>query len=85
MDLDDDDDVFWPDEIQDQLEEELWSSPLMNYRSPFDDYKDLFKDIGETSARHSSSRLPVPIENGRFHDIMYYQWSPIKKENNDIF
>lgn len=27
------------------VEEELWSSPLMHYTSPFDDYKELFDDI----------------------------------------
>lgn len=37
-----DDDVF------DETEEELWSSPLMNHKSPFDDYKDLYADIPST-------------------------------------
>lgn len=27
------------------LDAELWSSPLMHYTSPFDDYKDLFDQI----------------------------------------
>lgn len=65
MDVDEDDDVFWPSEIHDELEQELWSSPLMNYSSPFDDYKDLFADIEAAPSRHSSSRLPVPVERGR--------------------
>ena len=28
-----------------EVEEELWSSPLMHYTSPFDDYKELFNEI----------------------------------------
>lgn len=66
MDLDDDDEVFWPNEIDGELDKELWSSPLMNYKSPFDDYKDLFEDIYDTPSRHTStSRLPVPVAGGR--------------------
>lgn len=29
----------------DNVVEDLWMSPLMNHKSPFDDYKDLYKDI----------------------------------------
>ncbi|KAI8767145.1 CLIP-associating protein 1 isoform X20, partial [Biomphalaria glabrata] len=35
------DEVF---ETIDDIVEELWSSPLMNHKSPFDDYKDLYED-----------------------------------------
>lgn len=62
MDFDEDDDVFLSDEIQAELEKDLWSSPLMNYSSPFDDYKDLYADIDTPKSRHSSSRLPVPVD-----------------------
>lgn len=38
-----DDDVF-----DDLPTKELWSSPLMDHKSPFDDYKDLYADIPTT-------------------------------------
>ena len=72
--FDEDDEVFLENEVSAELEEDLWSSPLMNYSSPFDDYKELFSDIVETPSRHkssgyrstssstSSSRLPVPFD-----------------------
>ncbi|KAK3607614.1 hypothetical protein CHS0354_034665 [Potamilus streckersoni] len=56
MDGPGDDDVFLPNPSRHartsstsdaDLEEELWSSPLMNYTSPFNDYEDLFEDIPE--------------------------------------
>ena len=62
--FDEDDEVFLENEISAELEEDLWSSPLMNYHSPFDDYKELFASIAESTHRSSgssgSSRLPVP-------------------------
>lgn len=53
------------------LDAELWSSPLMHYTSPFDDYKDLFDQIPkdtnvfqfpDTAAKPTSgpTKLPVP-------------------------
>ena len=74
--FDEDDEVFLENEISAELEEDLWSSPLMNYSSPFDDYKDLYSNIpdiagarGSSGYRSSSSststRLPVPLD-GRF-------------------
>lgn len=30
-----------------ELNGDLWSSPLMHYTSPFDDFKELFEDIDE--------------------------------------
>ena len=64
--FDEDDEVFLENETSAELEEDLWSSPLMNYSSPFDDYKDLFSSIGEVVTHRSSSssgstRLPVPL------------------------
>jgi hypothetical protein len=66
MDFDEDDEVFLSNEIEAELEKDLWSSPLMNYSSPFDDYKDLYADIDKPKSRHSSSRLPVPVDIGRY-------------------
>lgn len=40
------DDMF--EEFENMIEE-LWSSPLMNHKSPFDDYRDLYKDIDPQS------------------------------------
>lgn len=72
--FDEDDEVFLENEVSAELEEDLWSSPLMNYSSPFDDYKDLFSNIPETPSPHKSSgyrssssstkssRLPVSLE-----------------------
>ena len=40
-----DEDVFEEEEEH----EKLWSSPLMDHKSPFDDYKDLFADIPKTT------------------------------------
>eukprot|EP00105_Crassostrea_gigas_P010174 XP_011425353.1 PREDICTED: CLIP-associating protein 2 isoform X25 [Crassostrea gigas] len=53
------------------LDAELWSSPLMHYTSPFDDYKDLFDQIPkdtnvfqfpDSAAKPTSgpTKLPVP-------------------------
>lgn len=36
--------------------EELWSSPLMHHRSPFEDYKDLYENI---DAEEERKRVPV--------------------------
>ncbi|KAL4229385.1 CLIP-associating protein 1 [Mactra antiquata] len=62
-DIDEDDEVFLTEEISAELDKELWSSPLMNYTSPFDDYKDLYADIDNNKTRTSSagSKLPVPL------------------------
>ena len=68
MDVDEEDEVFWPDDNGEELDGELWSSPLMNYKSPFDDYEDLFADIYTNTRRVSSgSRLPVLFEKGMFY------------------
>ena len=82
--FDEDDEVFLENEVSAELEEDLWSSPLMNYSSPFDDYKELFSDIVETPTRlkssgyrsyssssTSSSRLPVPSD-GRFLIVQFF-------------
>lgn len=61
-DIDEDDEVFLTNEIEVEIEKELWSSPLMNYTSPFDDYRDLYADIDVNKPRHSSnSKLPIPL------------------------
>ena len=52
-----DDEVFLSNEIGTELDSDLWSSPLMNYTSPFDDYKDLFADIDASPAPKSRSTL----------------------------
>ncbi|GFR69199.1 hypothetical protein ElyMa_005624900 [Elysia marginata] len=46
------DEVF---ETFDDVVAELWSSPLMNHKSPFDDYKDLY--VGY----ERPTKIPVPI------------------------
>ncbi|GFN94590.1 hypothetical protein PoB_002109600 [Plakobranchus ocellatus] len=46
------DEVF---ETFDDVVAELWSSPLMNHKSPFDDYKDLY------AGYERPTRIPVPI------------------------
>lgn len=40
--MEDLDEVF---DAFDEVVEELWSSPLMDHRSPFEDYKDLYEGI----------------------------------------
>ena len=76
MDFEDDDDVFLSNEVEAELEEDLWSSPLMNYSSPFEDYKDLYADIAAPPRRSSSSssftsRLPVVFEYSEY-EIPYF-------------
>ncbi|KAK3765451.1 hypothetical protein RRG08_066997 [Elysia crispata] len=50
--MDEMDEVF---ETFEDVVAELWSSPLMNHKSPFDDYKDLY--VGY----ERPTRIPVPI------------------------
>ncbi|KAL8621730.1 hypothetical protein ACOMHN_061865 [Nucella lapillus] len=45
------------EEVEAVFEEgkELWSSPLMFHKSPFDDYEDLYADIDHPPSSSSSS------------------------------
>uniref|UniRef100_A0A0L8G991 TOG domain-containing protein n=1 Tax=Octopus bimaculoides TaxID=37653 RepID=A0A0L8G991_OCTBM len=46
---------------------ELWSSPLMNYKSPFDDFEDLYKNIAQIQDEVETEEYP-PV------------FSPIRKD-----
>lgn len=37
---------------------ELWSSPLMNYKSPFDDFEDLYKNIAQIQDEVETEEYP---------------------------
>ena len=38
---------------------ELWSSPLMNYKSPFDDFEDLYEEIEDDFIDDDEEYPPV--------------------------
>lgn len=37
---------------------ELWSSPLMNYKSPFDDFEDLYEEIEDYVDENDPEEYP---------------------------
>lgn len=41
------------------VEGELWSSPLMHYTSPFDDYKELFDEIEQENEVFTFPDVPM--------------------------
>ena len=47
------------EDVFDDAEKELWSSPLMNHKSPFDDYQDLYADI-PTTPTSTVFKFPSP-------------------------
>lgn len=49
------------------FDEDLWSSPLMHYQSPFDDYKNLYDDIEKDK---DSSVFVFPCKSAMFRPLL---------------
>lgn len=54
-----DKDTFHLEVPNGEVEGELWSSPLMHYTSPFDDYKDLFDEIDQENDVFTFPDIPT--------------------------